>query len=118
MTQRKRLSALELSERRTEALGRATTGTAWTNYPAIIQGFADRGIPVDEIRPRENVFTFESWRALNRFVRKGEHGIRIITWIEGSKERANQETGELETVAYRFPRSTVVFHVSQTERRA
>lgn len=73
---------------------------------------------MDQILPRENVFTFQAWKALDRFVRKGEHGVSVLTWIEGSKERANQETGELETAAYRFPRSTVVFHISQTEKRA
>jgi hypothetical protein len=118
MRRQHRYTAAERSERRAEALGRATTGTSWANYPAIIQGFAERGIPVDQILPRENVFTYGAWAALNRFVRKGEHGVSVLTWIEGSKERLNQDTGKTESVGYKFPRSTVVFHVSQTERRA
>ena len=96
---------------RSEALTRAVSGQTMTNYPAIFQGFIAKGIPESEIRPRENVFTFEAWKALGRYVRKGEHGVKVVTFIECSKE--NKETGEKES--FRRPWSTTVFHVSQTE---
>jgi hypothetical protein len=41
-----------------EALTRAVSGQSFTNFPAIFQGFAAKGIPESEIKPRENVFTF------------------------------------------------------------
>ena len=61
--------------------------------------------------PRENVFTFDAWKALGRYVRKGEHGVKVVTFIECSKE--NKETREKES--FRRPWTTTVFHVSQTE---
>jgi antirestriction protein ArdC len=70
-----------------------------------------KGIPQSEIRPRENVFTYQAWRALGRQVRRGEHGVKVVTFIEAAKE--NKETGERES--FRRPRTTTVFHISQTD---
>src|SRR2546422_214210 len=98
-------------QERAEALTRAVSGQTMSNYPAIFHGFTAKGIPESEIRPRENVFTFDAWKALRRYVRKGEHGVKIVTFIECSKE--NKETGEKET--FRRPWTTTVFHVSQTD---
>ena len=98
-------------EARQEALSRAISGQSLTNFPAIFQGFAAKGIPESEIKPRENVFTFDAWKALGRYVRKGEHGVKVVTFIECSKE--NTETAERES--FRRPWTTTVFHVSQTE---
>lgn len=53
---------------RQEALTRAISGQTMSNYPAIYQGFIAKGIPESEILPRENVFTFNAWRALGRYV--------------------------------------------------
>jgi antirestriction protein ArdC len=83
-----------------------------SNYPAIFEGFIAKGIPESEILPRENVFTFNAWRALGRTVRRGEHGVKVLTFIErASKE--TEGTGERKTI--RLAWSTTVFHVSQTE---
>jgi antirestriction factor ArdC-like protein len=98
-------------QERAEALTRAVSGQTMSNYPAIFQGFIAKGIPESEIRPRENVFTFDAWKALGRYVRKGEHGVKVVTFIECSKE--NKETGEKDS--FRRPWTTTVFHVSQTE---
>ena len=98
-------------EARQEALARAVSGQSFSNFPAIFQGFGAKGIPESEIRPRENVFTYEAWRALGRQVRKGEHGVKVLTLVECVKE--DKETGEKK--AYRRPWSTTVFHVSQTD---
>ena len=82
------------------------------NYAPIFEGFIAIGIPEADIRPRENVFTFHAWKALNRHVRKGEHGVRITTWVPITKR--NLETGETEETG-RMPHYTTVFHVSQTD---
>jgi hypothetical protein len=96
---------------RQQSLSRAVLGQSFSNFPAIFQGFSAKGIPESEIKPRENVFTFDAWKALGRYVRKGEHGVKVVTFIECSKE--NRDTGERET--FRRPWTTTVFHVSQTE---
>ena len=94
-----------------EALARATQSPSMSNYPAIYAGFAAKGIPEDQIIPRENVFSFHAWKALGRSVRKGEHGVRIATVRKG--ERTDKETGE--KVAFSSPWFVTVFHVSQTD---
>lgn len=94
-----------------EALSRAVNGLSLGNYPAIFAGFVAKGIPESEIKPRENVFTYQAWRALGRQVRRGEHGVKVVTFVEMAKE--NKETGEKES--FRRPWTTTVFHVSQTD---
>jgi len=47
-----------------EALDRAVGGQTLSNWPAIFAGFVAKGIPEDDIKPRENVFTYHAWRAL------------------------------------------------------
>src|SRR5579862_2953470 len=75
-----------------EALSRAVNGLSIGNYPAIFGGFVAKGIPQAEIKPRENVFTYQAWRALGRQVRRGEHGVKVVTFVEMGKE--DKETGE------------------------
>ena len=98
-------------EARAEALARAVSGQSYSNFPAIFQGFAAKGIPESEIKPRENVFTFDAWKALGRVVRRGEHGVKVVTFIEHTVE--DKETGERKAV--RRPWTTTVFHISQTK---
>lgn len=107
----------KVNERQTEALSRALTSQSWSNFPAIIQGFTIRGIPEDQIKPRENVFTYQAWRALGRQVRKGEHGVKVITFIKRDKKTKDPETGEVKFETYSMPRSVSVFHISQTDKR-
>ena len=95
-----------------EALTRATTGISLTNYPTIYSGFMEKGIPESEIQPRENVFTYSAWRALGRQVRRGEHGVKVLTFVDCQKR--DEQTGELKE-RFRRPFSTTVFHVSQTD---
>ena len=105
---------MKTTEYQERALGRATGSLSALNYPAILQGFLDKGIPEEEIRPRENVFTFDAWRALGRYVRRGEHGVRVLTWVPMTKK--DPDTGEDKPIGRR-PKSAVVFHVSQTDAR-
>jgi hypothetical protein len=94
-----------------ESLNRARGGLSISNYGPIFAGFAARGIAESEIRPRENVFTYDAWLALGRQVRKGEHGVKVLTFISTVKE--NKETGKDEVS--RRPWTTTVFHISQTD---
>lgn len=97
-------------EMQQRALARAREEGSYSNYPAIIEGFLEKGIPEDEILPRENVLTFHAWKALGRSVKKGEHGVSVLTFISISRE---DKTGEIKVV--HRSRSTTVFHISQTE---
>ncbi len=88
-----------------EALSRAINGESLLNYPAILEGFEAKGI--SDVEPRVNVFTYHAWRAKSRQVRKGEHGVRVVTWITGTDKKTGKEK--------KYPKRTTVFHVSQTD---
>lgn len=92
-----------------EALSHALQSQSMSNYAAIYSGFAEKGIT--DIKPRENVFTFNAWKALGRSVRKGEHGVKVCTWVPMSKKDAD---GVAQPIG-RKPRMTTVFHISQTD---
>jgi hypothetical protein len=98
-----------------EALSRAISGQSYSNFPAIFRGFTAKGIPESEIKPRENVFTFDAWKALGRYVRKGEHGVKVVTFIETLSKEIDADTGERKII--RRPWTTTVFHISQTEAK-
>ena len=106
---------MHTSETQREALVRAVQGQTMSNFPAIFQGFAARGIPESEIKPRENVFTFDAWKALGRYVRKGEHGVKVVTFVTVYSREKDPETGEPKTS--RRPWTTAVFHISQTDAK-
>lgn len=97
-----------------EALSRAVSGQSVVNYRDIFEGFMARGIPEQDIKPRENVFTYNAWKALGRQVRKGEHGVKCLTFIQCESKETDTKTGEKKT--YRRPWTTTVFHVSQTDK--
>ena len=95
-----------------QALANATSSESMMNYPAIFEGFISKGIPGDQIEPRVNVFTYNAWLAKGRQVRKGEHGVKVITWITvGDK---TDDDGN-ETEGHKIPKTTTVFHISQTD---
>lgn len=101
-----------------EALARAQIERSIANYAPIIDGFMQKGIPASEITPRVNVFTFFAWKAKGRRVRKGEHGVKITSWVPvlgKVKTEKDPKTGEEKTVASLRPKTTTVFHISQTE---
>ena len=103
------------AEIQTEALSRAQAGQSLTNYPAIIRGFTDRGIPENDILPRENVFTFHAWKALGRVVKKGEHGVKVMTYVPMTKKTTGDDGEETVEQIGSKPRVAFVFHVSQTK---
>lgn len=102
------------AEMQQEALGRARGSLSISNYPAIFRGFVEKGIAEDDIRPRENIFTFNAWKALGRHVRKGQHGVKVHTWIPGTEDKTLAD-GEVVKRSTTYPKTTTVFHVSQTD---
>ena len=100
-----------------EALARAASGQSLANWPAIILGFAAKGIPGSEILPRENVFTYHAWRALGRQVRRGEHGVKVTTFVAIDRDSAADDDAPAPEKCRRGrrPWTATVFHVSQTD---
>src|SRR5437879_3565186 len=111
-------AVIDRDQMQQEALGRAIGNQSLTNYPAIFRGFMEKGIPEDRILPRENVFTYHAWRALGRQVRRGEHGVKVTTWIPTERKERDETTGEEKVKAGRICHTAVVFHVSQTDPMA
>jgi hypothetical protein len=113
------LTKEEKQQMQQEALSRAVCGQSLGNWPAIIHGFLAKGIAEGDIRPRENVFTYHAWRALGRQVRRGEHGVKVTTYItprEDDKQADPEKPADLKRMArHSRPWTATVFHVSQTE---
>ena len=84
------------------AINRAETGTSTANYPAIFDGFEAKGIDPSQIRPRENVFTYNVWGAKGRQVMKGQKSVKVPTFVTG-------RGGELQRA------TACLFHISQTK---
>ena len=108
----------ERSALQAEALSRAANGQSMSNWPAILAGFTAKGIPEADIRPRENVFTYHAWRALGRQVRRGEHGVKVTTFVPMDKKtgETDPESGEEKRIRLGNRAWTAtVFHVSQTD---
>lgn len=106
---------MKAHEMQQEALDRAQNGQTMSNFPAIYHGLMSKGIPQHAIQPRENVFTYQAWIALGRHVRKGEHGVRVVTFAKTSKHEVDPSTGKEKSTFRSYPKSTTVFHVSQTD---
>ena len=97
----------------TDALIRAQSSVSRLNYPQIFAGFMAKGISESDIRPRENIFTYSAWVALGRQVRRGEHGVKVLTWIVCQKKTGEGDDATRATVKRR--KLTTVFHISQTD---
>ena len=96
-----------------EALTRARNGTPCANDVQVIMEFAARGVPVDDIKPRLNVYTYNGWKALGKQVRRGEKSVRIVTWIPIAEKRDG--AGKIIRKAGRRPKTACVFHESQVD---
>ena len=101
------MTTIEKIELANQALKRAQESDSVANYQVIIAAFQARGIPADDIQPRVNVFTFNAWKALGRYVKKGEKGIKITSMREEKDSNG--------AVTKRYPSVAYVFHRSQTE---
>jgi len=90
-----------------EALNRAQSGLPCANDAAVIMAAEQAGI-LDAI-PRDNVLTFNGWRAKGRTVRKGQRAlIKIPVWGD-QKDKA---TGNIKKRLF----TSALFHISQTDR--
>src|SRR5438045_2499181 len=118
-------ATIDREQMQQEALGRAIGNQSTMNYGAIFQGFMEKGIPESEILPRENVFTYHAWRALGRQVRRGQHGVKVTTFVAVSDRDSKEDSdgtadNDLDGTnrrkgGYRRPWTATVFHVSQTD---
>jgi len=104
------MKATDKSVIQQQALANATNNKSFANYQPIFDGFMEMGIAPEAIEPRENVFTFNAWKALGRTVSKGQHGVKVTTWVPMTK---NVDEGVKES--FKAPRTTTVFHISQTQ---
>ena len=95
-----------------EALERIQQNPSVANYAAVIAGFAARGIPAGDIIPKENVFTFNAWKAKGRRVKKGEHSLKILTWVPIKSKGTEAEEGKEGKLR---PSRCALFHISQTQ---
>ena len=96
------------AELQAEALARAQDGLPNANYVAIYSAFIARGLAEADIESRVNVLTYHAWRAKGRQVRKGERGVRVVTFIPTKDKDGEPDGGKR-------PWSATVFHVSQTD---
>ena len=102
------------AEQQQEALSRALDNHSMSNFATIFAGFAAKGIT--NIRPRENVFTFQAWQAKGRQVQKGQHGVKICTYVRMTTRQTEEDrASDTKPNTYRRPRMVTVFHVSQTD---
>jgi len=98
-----------------QAYERAVTNDSTSNYEAIREGFAAKGIAPEDIEPRVNVLTAKAWEYKGRKVLNAEinNGVRIKTRIPVEIEVDGDE-GEKETKKINKRSRTVVYHISQT----
>lgn len=101
------------AQRQVEALERARSGSSPYNEAVVRAAFAERGIPAEQVVPRENVLTFDAWKALGRYVRKGEKSVKVRCFYT-TEARIDEGTGE-EVPGERFMSLAYLFHISQTE---
>jgi hypothetical protein len=112
----RRLTLNEKRERWQEALESGSRYKPNSNDMPCILEFEARGIPASEIEtfgPDQNVRTFNAWKALGRYVRKGEKSVHLCVWRTVEKDEIDPVTGTRRFA--RFCATACVFHVSQTE---
>ena len=107
----------KLTEVQAQSLDRAKNGKSFSNFPIIIAGFSAMGIPESDIMPRQNVFTYQAWQAQGRQVRKGQHGIKICTFIPVDVKDKDEKTGDVKIKTVNKARKTTVFHITQTDEK-
>ena len=109
--------------RSAESFARATQRSCPQNEAMTVHHFAARGVNPDDITPRVNVFTVGAWNHKGRSVRKGEKGCPLTVWIDTDKGKGDDgpDVPALTDGARKDkgsggirPKTTYVFHVSQT----
>jgi hypothetical protein len=95
-----------------QARARIAQGSSDNDILAI-HAFAARGVPPEEILPRENVFTFAAWEGTGRKVAKGATGVPVVTWVPRNAKNGDDDDGEKKTGGM-MRRTARLFHISQT----
>jgi antirestriction protein ArdC len=62
-----------------------------------------------------HVFTYNAWRALGRQVRRGEHGVKVCTFVPVTDKDDKPDDSGKKARRYSRPWTATVFHVSQTD---
>jgi len=78
-------------------------GFSVTNATILAMASVDRGCQCEAYT---DWFTYRRWRAQGHQVAKGEHGVKLTTYIQGYK--IDEESGE-RVPSGQFPRPTTVF---------
>ena len=108
MKRKRRTIEEKISDANT-ALFRAQNGQSEKNDATVIAGFSVRGIPLEDIDPRTNVFTYNIWLYAdangfqNRQVRKGEKSVKVLTFYDDEKTKKKKVS------------RASLFHISQTD---
>ena len=93
-------------------ISKGNTGHAkQKNDDIVLEGFKGMGIPEEEIIPRENTYTYKTWKTLGRQVKFGESGVPILI-VTGTKMVKDEKTGKEKKVTKVY--NVSVFHISQT----
>ncbi len=101
-----------MNKRYQEALSRATNPTSQTNIATVYA--AAEALGLHDAEPGTNVLTFAAWKALGRYVRKGEKAMcQLVTFIPIHKKN---DQGDKEKIGTRC-KKVAVFHFSQTEAK-
>ncbi len=109
---RKMKTAEQRKAKSQETLNRIRSGHS-KNDNAVIAACAMRGYT--DAQPRENVLTFNAWKALGRHVKRGERGIAVSVWYPAA-EKIDETTSEIHREYAPMKHATAyVFHISQTE---
>ncbi len=101
-----------VTETPAQALERITSGFS-KNDIAVVFHFAGVGVDPDDIEPRENVLTFKAWKAKGRKVAKSAISQRITVWVPKSRKAGESDDSKDKSQSC-FPKTTCVFHESQT----
>lgn len=116
----KKARAERAAARWAAALNRAENGNSLANFGLIFEGFMAMDIPEDQIRPRENVFTWGAWKAKGRQPRRDERAnyVTVNTWrpVFGDVTQRDGSTKKGKTGM--VPTTARVYHESQTEPMA
>ena len=108
MKRKRRTIEQKISDANT-ALFRAQNGQSEKNDTTVIAGFSAKGLAVENIDPRANVFTYNIWLYadvngfINRQVRKGEKSVKVLTFYEDDKTKEKKVS------------RASLFHISQTD---
>lgn len=108
----------EVKETPEEALARIQSMGFGKNDALVIMAFSDAGIDAEEIDPRHNVLTFNAWKGAGRRVAKGAISQKVVVWIpkrgKGGEQTTEAEGDDKKTSGGMWPKTTSLFHISQT----